>query len=202
MQVVHWALAGAVVLVGVSVAPAQDAAARAEAASMQRKLVAIVTRAELPASTVRHPIQRTSFTEREVNAYFRVHGPEFLPPGVVNPRITIDRAGGVRAHAVVDLDLALKPKERGWLDPLAYLGGKVEIVGAGTLHAANGRGVFRLDTATLGGVTIPKAVLQEIITSYSRSEEHPRGFQLDEPFELPSAIRAVVTAPGRATVVL
>jgi hypothetical protein len=50
-------------------------------------------------------------------------------------------------------------------------------------------------------VAIPRAVLQEIITYYSRSEEHPRGFQLDEPFELPSAIRAVETAPGRATVV-
>lgn len=197
----RWLLAGLVLLMGVTVAPAQDAAARADAASMQRKLVAILTRAELPASTVRHPIQRTSFTEREVNAYFSVHGAEFLPTGVLNPRVSIDRAGRVRAQAVVDLDLALKPKERGWLDPLAWLGGKVEMAGVGTLHAANGRGVFRLETATLGGVTIPKAVMQEVITYYSRSEEHPRGFQLDEPFELPSAIRAVETVPGRATVV-
>lgn len=197
----RWMLAGLVLLAGVTAAPAQDAAARADAASMQRKLVAILTRAELPASTVRHPIQRTSFTDREVNAYFSVHGAEFLPAGVLNPRVSIDRAGRVRAQAVVDLDLALKPKERGWLDPLAWLGGKVEMTGVGTLHAANGRGVFRLETATLGGVAIPKAVMQEVITYYSRSEEHPRGFQLDEPFELPSAIRAVETVPGRATVV-
>ena len=201
MRLARWTLAGVVLLVGVTTAPAQDAAARAEAASMQRKLVAILTRAELPASTVRHPIQRTSFTDREVNAYFRVHGPDFLPAGVVDPRVSIDGAGRVRTQAIVDLDLALKSKERGWLDPLAWLSGKVEVNGVGTLHAANGRGVLRLETATLNGVAIPRAVLQEIITYYSRSEEHPRGFQLDEPFELPSAIRAVETAPGRATVV-
>jgi hypothetical protein len=201
MRVARWILAAVVLLAGVTAVSAQDAAARADAASMQRKLVAILTRAELPAAPVRHPIQRTSFTEREVNAYFRVHGPDFLPPGVVNPRLAIDRAGRVRAQAIVDLDVALKPRERSWLDPLAWLSGKVEVVGVGTLQAANGRGVFRLETATLNGVAIPKAVMQELITYYSRSEEHPRGFQLDEPFQLPSAIRAVETAPGRATVV-
>jgi hypothetical protein len=201
MRVGRWVLTGALLLAGTTVAPAQDAAARADAASMQRKLIAIVTRAELPVSAVRHPIQRTSFTEREVNAYFRVHGSDFLPAGVGSPRLSIDRAGKVRAQAIVDLDEALKPQQRSWLDPLAWLSGKVEVIGVGTLHAANGRGVFRLETATLGGVTIPKAVLQEIVSYYTRSEEHPRGFQLDEPFELPSAIRAVETAPGRATVV-
>lgn len=201
MHVVSWAVAGVVLLAGSSGAPAQDAAARADAASMQRKLTAIVTRGELPVAKAPLPVQRTSFTERELNAYFRVNGPEFLPTGVVNPQVTLDRAGEVRFNAIVDLDLALKPKERGWLDPLAYLGGKVEVAGAGALHAANGRGVFRLATATLGGVTIPKSVLQEIISFYSRSPEYPRGFQLDEPFQLPSAIRAVETAPGRATVV-
>lgn len=201
MRFERWVLAGAVLLAGTSVAPAQDAAARADAASMQRKLVAIVTRAELPASSVTHPVQRTSFTDREVNAYFRVHGAEFLPLGVVNPQVAIDRAGRVRAKAIVDLDKALKPSERSWLDPLAWVSGKVEVTGAGTLHAANGRGVFTLETATLNGVDIPPAVLQEIVSYYSRSPEQPRGFQLHEPFELPSAIRAVETVPGRATVV-
>ncbi len=201
MRLERWLIAGAVLLAGASVAPAQDAAARADAASMQRKLVAIVTRAELPASPAIHPVQRTSFTDREVNAYFRVHGPEFLPAGVVNPEVAIDPAGRVRAKAIVDLDKALKPSERSWLDPLAWVSGKVEVTGAGTLRAANGRGVFLLEAATLNGVDISPAVLQELVSYYSRSPEHPRGFVLHEPFELPSAIRAVETAAGRATVV-
>ena len=201
MHATPWAVAGIVLLAGATAAPAQDAAARAAAARMQQKLTAIVTRGALPASSTPMPLQRTSFTDRELNAFFRVNGPEFLPAGVVDPQVAIDRAGHVRFKAIVDLDLALRPKERGWLDPLAYLGGKVELAGAGALHAANGRGVFRLDTATLGGVSIPRAVVQEIVTYYSRNDALPRGFRLDEPFELPSAIRAVETAPGRATVV-
>jgi len=173
---------------------------RADASTMEEKLVAIVTRAELPV-TPDSAVQRTSFTDREVNAYFDVRGPEFLPEGVVNPQVAIGEAGRVRARATVDLDLALKPQNRGWLDPLAYLGGKVEVVGLGTLHAANGRGVLRLESTTLGGVEIPKTVLQELVTFFTRSDDQPRGFQIEEPFELPSAIRSVETAPGRATVV-
>jgi hypothetical protein len=180
-------------------APAQDARARAAADSMQRKLLAIVTRGESPSA--RQPLLRTSFTDGEVNAYFRLHGPDFLPEGVVDPQLAIDREGRVRARAVVDLDQALKPQDRGWLDPLAWVGGKVELTGEGTLRAANGRGVFLLESATLGGVSIPPTVLQEVVSYYTRTPELPRGFQLSEPFALPSAIKSVETAPGRATVV-
>lgn len=194
-------MVGAILIAGTAVAPAQDSAARAESNSMQRKLDTIVTRGELPAVPAGNPVQRTSFTDREVNAYFRVRGPEFLPTGVINPQVGIDPAGRVRARATVDLDQALKPKERGWLDPLAWVSGKVELTGEGVLHASNGRGVFRLETTTLGGVPVSTTVLQEIVSFYTRSPESPRGFRLDEPFELPSAIRSIETASGRATVV-
>lgn len=195
------ALVATLLLTGATVILAQDAGMRSQAQSMERKLVAIVSRADLPASNPPLPTQRTSFTDGEVNAYFRVYGPEFLPEGVVDPEVAIGSGGRVRARAVVDLDRALKPQERGWLDPLAWVGGKVELIGIGTLHAASGRGVFRLETATLGGVTIPPAMLQEVVSYYSRSPEYPRGFQLGEPFVLPSAIQAVETGRGRATVV-
>jgi len=202
MRLAPWALTAAVVLAGASVAPAQDAALRADAASMQRKLVSIVTRADLPVqSTKALPVQRTAFTDREANAYFRIFGPEFLPEGVTDPQVAIDAAGRVRARAIVDLDQALKTKERSWLDPLAWVTGKLELAGVGTLRAVNGRGVFMLESTTLGGVAISNSVMQEIVSYYSRSPENPRGFVLGEQFELPSAIKAVETAPGRAVVV-
>lgn len=191
----------AVVLAAGAVLPAQDAAARGDALSMERKLVAIVTRGELPAGAAPLPLQRTSFTDREVNAYFRVYGPEFLPEGVVDPRITIDRAGRVTARATVDLDRAVKPQERSWLDPLAWVSGQVEVASTGRLRASNGKGVLTIETATLNGVTIPVSLLQEIVSYYSRTPDQPTGFRLGEPFDLPSAIRAVETLPGRATVV-
>jgi hypothetical protein len=189
------------ILAGASVAPAQDAAARADAASMQRKLLTIISRGEAKSTTASAASQKTSITEREVNAYFRLHGPEFLPDGVMEPRVTIERAGRVQARAIVDLDQALKPKERSWLDPLAWLSGKVEVTGTGTLRAANGMGVFTLENATIGGVSVPPAVLQELVSYYSRSSDNPKGFQLNQPFELPSAIRAVETTVGQATVI-
>lgn len=202
MRVAPLALTAAVLLAGASVAPAQDTALRADAASMQRKLVSIVTRAELPAkSTTALPLQRTTFTDREANAYFRIHGPEFLPEGVADPQVAIDAAGRVRARAIVDLDQALKTKERSWLDPLAWVTGKLELAGVGTLRAVNGRGVFMLESTTLGGVAISNSVMQEIVSFYSRSPENPRGFVLGEQFELPSAIKSVETTRGRAVVV-
>lgn len=194
-------IAVAVVLAGAGVAPAQDASARADAASMRKKLTAVSNRGALPAPPRGGSPLRTSFTDREVNAYFTVYGPEFLPDGLMEPRVTIDRAGRVRARAMVDLDRALKPQERSWVDPLAWVSGKMEVTGVGTLRAANGMGVLTIETATLGGVTVPPTLLQELVSFYSRSADDPAGFRLDRPFPLPSSIRAVETAVGRATIV-
>jgi hypothetical protein len=77
----------------------------------------------------------------------------------------------------------------------------VEVVGAGRLQTANGMGVLTIETVTLGGVAVPRTVLQELVSYYSRSPEQPAGFRLDQPFELPSAIRSVETTPGRAVIV-
>lgn len=202
MLIGRFLLATGLMLAGAVMAPAQDASMRTDAASMQRKLAVIFDRAEQVESRSASPATvRTSFTEREVNAYFRVHGPEFLPEGVMEPRVTLDNAGRVAFRAMVDLDRALKPKERSWLDPLAWLSGKMEVTGAGTLRGTNGTGVMTIETATLGGVTVPNVILQEVVSYYSRSPENPQGFQFGQPFVLPSAIRSVETTAGRMTVV-
>lgn len=203
MRISRWGLVATLVLSAAAAAPAQDAAARADAVSMERKLVAIVSHGEAQHASPSKaaPTQRTSFTDRELNAYFNVYGPEFLPEGVANPQLAFDRGGRIRAKAIVDLDRALKPKERSWLDPLAWLSGKVDVMGEGTLKATNGTGVFELETATIAGLTVPKAFLQEVVSYYFRSADNPKGFQFDQPFELPSAIRSVETSAGRAIVV-
>jgi len=144
---------------------------------------------------------RTTFTDREVNSYFKVYGPTFLPEGVVDPQLAIDEGGRVRAKSLVNLDTIRAAKPRGWLDPLAYVTGSVEVTAAGTLKTADGRGVFALETATLGGITVPKSLLQELVSHYSRSPESPSGISLEQPFALPSRIRMVETGRGAATVV-
>jgi hypothetical protein len=195
-----------IVLIGVLVGAASLGLAAVRQGSpddadrMLTKLVTIAERSERVPVTPQPPL-RVSFTDREVNAYFREHGPTFLPAGVAEPQVAIENAGRLRARAVVDLDAALKPKERAWTDPLAWVTGKVEVTAAGTLQASNGRGQFALERATLAGVPIPNTLLQELVSYYSRSPENPTGFELDKPFELPARIREVHTRPGAATVV-
>jgi hypothetical protein len=173
---------------------------RQDADSMQRKIEAILSREGVP-SRGGEAVQRTAFTEREVNAYFKFLGPEQLPLGVVDPAVAIAEAGGLEGRALVDLDVVRQSKERGWLDPLNYVSGSVEVRASGTLLAANGVGVFKLTSATLGGVAIPKSVLQELVSYYSRTPDHPSGFSLDDPFVLPASIRSIETRRGGATVI-
>ena len=171
-----------------------------EAESMDRKLAAIVERGAKTAPKTAKPV-RTSFTEREANAYFKFFGPEVMPVGVVNPRVVIDQGGKLQARAVVDLDAVRKSRPRSMLDPMNLLFGTVEIFAAGRLQASGGRGTFQLESATLGAVPVPKSLLQELVTYYTRSPELPEGFNLDKPFDLPANIRQVEIQRGAATVV-
>src|SRR6188508_2391287 len=86
-------------LVGGAALLAQDAA-RVDAASMERKLLAIVARSELKPAQPSVPL-RTSFTDREVNAFFKVNAVDVVPDGIVDPVITIDEGGRVQARAQV-----------------------------------------------------------------------------------------------------
>jgi len=179
---------------------AQQELTRKEADSMDRKLAAILERGSATAAKTARAL-RTSFTEREVNAYFKFSAQPLMPTGVLDPRLTIGDGGQLQARAVVDLDAVRKSKQRGWTDPLAWVTGSVEVRAAGTLQALNGKGTFQLQSATLGGLPIPKSVLQELVSYYSRTPEDPQGFNLDKPFDLPHNIRQVEIQRGAATVV-
>ena len=184
-------------LVLTAVVGASQDRSRTDAAAMRKKLATIAQRAESPRGQKPTPL-RTPLPERELNAYFKVDGPEFLPAGVVDPQLTIDQGGKVSARAIVDLEKALTPSV---FNPLSWFGGKTEVTASGVVRAANGKGQLDLHTATLAGVSIPKSMLQQVVSYYTRTPESPEGFNLDEPFELPANIHSVETARGLATVV-
>ena len=71
---------------------------------------------------------------------------------------------------------------------------------AGTLDARDGQARFDLETAKLGGVPIPKRIVQELVTFYSRTESNPRGLNLDDPYPLPAHIRQIDVGRGEALV--
>jgi hypothetical protein len=173
---------------------------RADADAMSAKIDRIVAAAEEPRPPSA-PALVTSFTERETNAYIEFYGPEFLPSGVAKPRVRFGAGGRVAARAIVDLDAVRAARERSWLDPLAFVTGSVEVVATGAVATERGAGVVRFESATVGGIAIPKSVAQELLRFYTRSPERPGGFAFDEPFVLPPGVRSIAVDTGRATLV-
>ena len=164
---------------------------------MEQKLVAIAARGNAAPSAKLAADAHVASPSRKSTRSSKYSQLVQMPAGVVNPRMTIADGGLLSGRATVDLDAVRKSKERTMLDPLAWVTGSVEVTAIGTLKTANGQGTFDLQSATLGGVSIPKSLLQELVSYYSRTPETPNGFNLDKPFALPAAIRQVETQPRR-----
>lgn len=145
---------------------------------------------------------RTPVTEQELNAYLNHQAKDQMPVGVVQPEISILGGGKIAARAIVDVEAARKQQGGGgWLDPWSYLGRRVPISAMGRLQTKNGVGSFALESAEVSGITVPKTLLQQLVSYYSRTPENPRGVDLDAPFELPARIREIVVQKGQAIVV-
>jgi hypothetical protein len=167
------------------------------------KLTRIVDFGNKPAvkTATAAPSQTTQITDNEVNAYFRYNAKDQIPVGIVDPTINAVGDGRLAGRATVDLDAVRTQKQRGWLDPMAYLTGRLPITASGTLTTQNGIGKFNLEAAEISGVSIPKSVLQELLSYYSRSKENPAGINMDDPFELPARIREIRVSQAQATIV-
>jgi hypothetical protein len=75
------------------------------------------------------------------------------------------------------------------------------LTATGMLTTKDGIGRFQLESAEISGVAIPKTLLQELLTYYSRTPENPAGINMDDPFELPARIREIQVGQAQATVV-
>lgn len=191
------AVVTALLLVAAPLGARQDPA-RVDAQRMSQKVQALLARADAPQAPVK-PVS-TSFTEAEINAYLRLDPSAGLPAGLRHPTVTLMDNGRVETKALVDLDLIRTSEKRGWLDPLAYVSGIVEVRNVGVFSGSNGKGVYVHESASLAGVPIPKSVLAELVAFYTRTPETPKGIAIDAPFELPHRIRDIQLRRGVATV--
>jgi hypothetical protein len=173
---------------------------KAEGDRFQTKLSKIVALGNTP-RTARRTAQSTVVSDVEVTSYLRFHARDQVPVGIVDPVLNAQGDGIVTGRAIVDLDAVRKQKERGWLDPMGYLSGRLPLNLRGRLTTQNGVGRFLLESAELSGVTVPKTLVQELLTFYSRTPEDPDGINMDDPFELPAQIREIRVTPGTATIV-
>lgn len=193
----------AAVLATILVVPAawsqQPSLTRRDADNLQQKLIAITLNSA--ARAPRGSLRATTISEREVNAYLRFVAGTDIPTGIVDPYVWIVGDGRVAGRAIVDLDAVRQQKVRGWTDPAGYLTGRLPVQATGVLKTENGVGRFFLESAEVSGVAVPKFVLQEIVSYYTRTPEQPEGVGLDAPFELPAGIREIQVGKGTARVI-
>ena len=169
-----------------------------DAASLKQKVAAITAQGERPSTVAR----RTIVTESEVNSYLVYDAGSQIPVGVVEPSIAVVGSGRLSGRAVVDLDAVRKQKApTSLLDPMNYLMGRLAVTAVGTLRTADGVGRFELESSSVGSIPVPKILLQEIVSYYSRSPEKPSGISLDDPFALPARIREIQVDRGQAIIV-
>ena len=152
-----------------------------------------------------HPTKqglRTIVMQRDLDAYLAYDAPAQLPAGVVEPSVTIVGTGRVSARAVVDLDAVRKAKSSAsLLDPVSYLTGRLPVTAVGVLKTNNGVGQMFVEGTTVGGVPVPKLLLQEIVSYYTKRPDKPAGIGLDDPFALPARIREIQVERGQAIIV-
>jgi hypothetical protein len=179
---------------------AQGRLSKEDADRFQSKLTRIVAFGNAPAvkSSQSH---NTPVSDLEVNSYLKYGANDQIPTGIVDPELNALGEGRVSGRAVVDLDAVRTQKKRGWLDPLGYLTGRLPVTASGVLITKDGKGQFQLQSAEISGVNVPKSVLQELLSYYSKSPENPEGINMDAPFELPAKIREIRVGTGTSTVV-
>jgi hypothetical protein len=164
-----------------------------------RKMAQIVGQAD---RVEKQGTRRTSVSESEVNSWFAYGAKPLLPAGVADPHITMVGNGKLAGTALVDLDAIAKKKQSGGtFDLWNLVGGKVPVNVIGTLRTKDGQGSFLLESADISGLPVPKSFLQELVSSYSRTPNNPRGVNLDDPFALPASIRQIDVGAGQAVVV-
>jgi len=179
---------------------AQTSLSKNAANKFQTKLTQIEANGTQPRKPKAAP-RSTQVSDAEVNSYLKFLAGSQVPVGIADPTLRAEGNGRVTGTAIVDLDAVRTQKKRAWTDPMGYLIGKLPISAAGTLTTQNGVGRFQLESAQLSGVTIPKSLLQELVSYYSKTKDNPSGINMDDPFQLPAAIQEIRIGQGVATIV-
>ena len=200
MRALAWFTVGTLLVAGQSAT--DNTLSKANGDRFQAKLARIVETGNTPRSKAKpRAAVTTQFTDIELNAYLRHNLKDEIPVGILDPSLQAVGDGRVSGRAIVDLDAVRKQKQRGWLDPVGYLSGRLPLTARGRLTTQDGMGRFQLEGAEINGITVPKMFVQELLSYYSRTAEKPDGINMDDPFELPAQIREIRVAAGSTTIV-
>jgi hypothetical protein len=193
LRISVWLVFGLVTLQGADVS-------RPQSDTFARKLALITRHAETkpaPASG-----RRTEITQGELNSWFAFRSQKLLPTGVAPPSVAILGNGKLAGDIIIDLTAYAQTRRSGGvLDPWSLLGGRLPVRVTGVLQTKDGQGRFAMETAAVSGIALPKTMLQELVSFYSRTPDKPDGIRIDDPFELPASIRQIEMEQGQAVIV-
>jgi len=179
--------------------PVREPLAPSDAARFAAKWAGVVARGDVPAARRRLSVQ-TTLTETEFNAYLRFTAKDAIPAGIVNPYVFALGNGRLAGEATVDLDAVRLSRPRGVFDFAQLLRGQVAVTVVCVLRSERGAARLDLESATAGGFALPKPLLQELVSFYTRSASNPAGVSLDAPFALPSGIREIAVQVRKAVI--
>jgi hypothetical protein len=124
----------------------------------------------------------TPMSELEVNSYLAFNINDKIPRGLANPDIRMVGDGQLAGRVFVEIDEFKRHRSAGgFLDPLSYISGQVPLTARGVLHTRGGRGQFQLASAEIHGVPVPKPIVQELVSFFSRTPEKPHGYNGKTP---------------------
>jgi hypothetical protein len=139
-------------------------------------------------------------TERQLNSYVNLSLAGKIPPALsgLEVRLEKDRLG---ARGILDLDqVKSKVPPGAGASLLAFLSGSVPVEVKGRFSGAEGSGRVEVEEALVAGVSLPPAILAQIVSQSTRTAARPQGVDILAPFPLPYSARRVRLEPGRALV--
>ena len=165
---------------------------------LQEKIAAVIANGEMTPV----PAKTTSFSQAEVNTALNVNFKDKIPSGISEPEVRLLGNSRFTARVVVDVDeFKRKRGKRSNTGPLNFFGGKIPVLVRGDLITRDGQGRFKLQSAEVNGIPLPKSLVQEMLATYTRSRSRPNGIDLETPFDLPVKIREIIVNTGEALVV-
>jgi hypothetical protein len=171
--------------------PAENSPEAAE--SLYKKLEGIERRKHDPSA--RRP-ESVVVTESELNSFLNLRTK--MPRGLSDVLVRLEQE---RIHATGLLDLEQvrdrMPTLSPW-SPLYWLTGQVGVLLRGRFLNHDGFGSIEWEDVRVGSVPVPLTLLDQIVASATKDEEHPEGFDIRAPFRLPYTVRRVRLEPGRA----
>jgi len=137
-------------------------------------------------------------TERQLNSWVNLSLASKIPPALSAFELGLQK-DRVVARGMLDLD-QVKSKLPPGAGLLAFLSGAVPVELRGRFASADGTGKVEVEEAFVAGVSLPPALVAQIVSQSTRNDKRPQGFDLLSPFPLPFTARRVRLDAGRALV--